>query len=550
MAIVQNKATSLGDIILIQTSVPILGIVTLQSFVDNVVGETSTKFFNKKFRYSTDGINYSLWIPLTTINISNIVVSPSSNFLIEYSYERVGTDNTGDLSFIDNTLIGTFNPLSNGPIYANSPFATFFPSYDPKVLTWCLNVCEKLYKPGIIPIYLTRNENRNQNNEDEDYMAFWCTVCCFFSLFVNFARLFENFDLHKDILEEYILQKGLFINNNLTIVELNHLMNNYYNEISKRGTLNIINKKTNGFIVDGELLRLLSHDTFGDGDIIFSLTENYKLGWNLGNSSPLYRGNFKANMSIVGYEKNSKTIDISKYPITNPSQISIIPDSPNGYIQDTFKFDFSNNLLNTGILLPIAPTTTNNLIKIDNLISYEITFDYKIINNELKFIVECAAFDSNLNYQILQPINGGINNQFIDDIHKGVLNQWYSFRGIIYGLNVTTSNLELKPTIGNSHLKFQTNNTKFISPHIYIKVDNPLATLGDFRLANLKIRPLTTPYSTGFIQTQNFINIWGENKNNKYTDEEIYELERKFLIPYNSHLSNININNNQINNTI
>jgi len=552
LAIVQNKATAIGDTILIQTSVPILGVVTLQSFVNNTIGETGTRFFDKKFRYSTDGINYSLWIPLTTLNVSQIVFSSTSIFLIEYSYQRLGTDPTGDLEFVNNSLIGEFSPVTGGPIYANSPFATFFPSYDVNVLTWCLNVCEKLYKPGIIPIYMTRGENANKNNEDEDYMAFWCTVCCFFSLFVNFARLFENFDLHKDILEEYLLQKGLlFCNNNTSLVDLNYLMNNYYNEISKRGTMGIVNKKLDGFPVDGELLRLLCNESEGPDDIIFSLTESHKLGWNIGNSSPLYRGNQKANMCVVGYENNF-TIDPLNYPQLNSANISILPKFIDGGFQDAFVFNFFNNTGDTGINLQTLPTQRQK-IKVDKLISYEFTFDYWVEKSatNLRIVIGSFAFDVNNNPLLLNNLNGG-SNDFCNNTWKGKTNSWYNFRGIIYGLNVNTLNLtkDLENFIGG-HLQFVDPNTDYICPQVYITLDGGPTNLdSQLFVTNVRVRPLTTPYSTGFVQTKNFINIWGQNKNKKYSKEKIQELEKRFLIPYNSHLSNVFVNESEINTTI
>ena len=88
MAIVENIASEIGDVILIRDSVPIVGLVTLASFTDSVVNETGTKFFTKEFRYSTDGINFTTWIELTNPNIAAVNVTPTSTFVTEYRYIR------------------------------------------------------------------------------------------------------------------------------------------------------------------------------------------------------------------------------------------------------------------------------------------------------------------------------------------------------------------------------------------------------------------------------------------------------------------------------
>jgi len=74
MAIIQNKASSVGDVILIETEVPIIGLIALTSFLDTTVGETQDKLFFKEFRFSTDGINFSVWKELTLFNSCNIKI--------------------------------------------------------------------------------------------------------------------------------------------------------------------------------------------------------------------------------------------------------------------------------------------------------------------------------------------------------------------------------------------------------------------------------------------------------------------------------------------
>ena len=95
MAIVENKATEYGDVILIKADVPIVGLITLTSFTDTVINETASKFFKKEFRYSTDGINFGPWIALTNANVAAVNITAHTVFMVEYRYTRIGSDPTG-----------------------------------------------------------------------------------------------------------------------------------------------------------------------------------------------------------------------------------------------------------------------------------------------------------------------------------------------------------------------------------------------------------------------------------------------------------------------
>ncbi len=73
MAIVNNISTEFGDVIRIKTNVPIIGLISLTSFIDDTVGEDVNKSFKKMFRYSLNGgMTFSDWLDLTTINLQNI----------------------------------------------------------------------------------------------------------------------------------------------------------------------------------------------------------------------------------------------------------------------------------------------------------------------------------------------------------------------------------------------------------------------------------------------------------------------------------------------
>jgi len=439
MAIEQNISSEIGDVILIKGNIPLIGLISFTAFADTLIGETGSKFFTKEFRYSLDGINFTTFQELTVPNITAISVNPTDFFFIEYKYTRAGTDASGTLRFIDNTLSAVFADLVCGPTYEKSIFNQFFSCFDQKILLWCLNVLEKTYKPGIIPKYITRDKNGNVNRIDEDFLAVWKAVTCFFAIIVQYARIFQDFSTFDRILKEYLIQKGLFICLDQNTEELLFLMKNYYRAINERGTKGVITKKldkrqisthtltgTSGtanitingtdylaefttdlsgtatkflsdhtsdilgeqqvvvtksgadiiltsavgglefttvsanvtgdldsiivatqlnehILTNGELLRLICFRIECD-EFLFTLTDEEKFGWNIGNSSPLYKGTSFQSQLIKGYENTKDLKDLTKYPIDNSAFVSIdLADNKSG-VELVTNGEFTTNL--------------------------------------------------------------------------------------------------------------------------------------------------------------------------------------------------------------
>jgi hypothetical protein len=332
MAVVNNVVTEIGDVLQINVDVPILGLVTLASFIDQTIGTTSNRYFNKKFRYSVDGITFSEWLELTNENLQSVVVEPTNTFLLQYFYERSGSDNTGTLEFDEVTLQGTFEALPVPDLYSRSIFAQFFDFYNPCSLGWALNVLEKLYK-GIVPKYIERGQNDNQNWEDQDFISFWKSITHFFALFVCYSRLFENIESNDIILDAYLKSHDLIINDDISNTDAIYLMNNLFDEVRQRGTIQIALEKDNSdessssFLneyvkqVDGELLRLINKKI---DEFIFCPMEPEKVGWTIDQSSPLYLGINNAFNAIKWYEKSQGIVDLSKYPLINSQYMSLV----------------------------------------------------------------------------------------------------------------------------------------------------------------------------------------------------------------------------------
>lgn len=292
MAVIQNRSTEIGDVLFIKTDIPIIGLILLQSFVDVTIGETGTRLFIRRFRYSIDGITYSSWLSLTDENVSNIVIEPSDTFYAEYSYERAGSDSTGELQFTSVTLNGEYSQPVDGPAYEASNFSEYFDLNNICSIAWSVNVLEKLYKKGILPKYIERNFS-SSNNVDKDFIDSWRAITHYFALFVCLARKFQLYYQDSTLLLEYLVQRGYLICTDVEYSDLLTLMSNYYDEVRQRGTRQVFLPKgyefsNNTKSVDGEYLSMICFDDLDE--FLFNLNQNKHIGWNIGNSSPLYKG--------------------------------------------------------------------------------------------------------------------------------------------------------------------------------------------------------------------------------------------------------------------
>ena len=271
-------------------------------------------------------------------------------------------------------------------------------------MNWCINVLEKIYKQGIVPNYIERGADQNINGEDRDYLDFWRTLTCFFSLLVNYARTFENFANNNTLLETYLRNRGLFICDNTSLVDLIYLKENYFDEIRQRGTLQIAKEKGGSKLVDGELIRLLCKGECEE--FLFSLTEPEKAGWNLRNSSPLHHGLEEHSMLTKGYEKSKDFVDLDNYPLVNAPNCSIVKDSEIMYKENLVEpdewdilpgswFDFSNTedpfegtvAIKSQITTPSPPFT---------IMTFFPTLDFNLTDYEfLIFHIKLVGFVSN-----------------------------------------------------------------------------------------------------------------------------------------------------------
>lgn len=90
MAVNGRTTDANGDAILISLQEPYTNVVEVVGFTDETKGEASGLYYNKQFRWGTDGVTYSDYIDLTNANLEALLLDPNKPFWIQYRYEQVG----------------------------------------------------------------------------------------------------------------------------------------------------------------------------------------------------------------------------------------------------------------------------------------------------------------------------------------------------------------------------------------------------------------------------------------------------------------------------
>lgn len=394
MAVIENRATEIGDVIRIKTEVPVIGLLFLTTFSDSVEEQLEASFF-KQFRYSNDGgLNFTEWVDLNILNIQGVSVERKDQFILEYRYEATGTSIGSGLIFNSITVSGEFENLEY-PIYDTTLFKKFFDVNDINVLGWALNVLEKLYRSGILPEYIKRNDDSSNNVEDRDFIVFWNSVTHFFALIVYFYRQYENIASNKELIKEFLQGKDIQIPVNENLEDLSYLLYNYISEYRRRGTERIVYKKDqNGEQIDGELLRLIG---FVEPDeFIFALLEPKDTGLCVGHSSPCWKGTEGIVNLIKAYEYAYGFTDITKYPLIGSSYVSLI--------NNELVLSNQGTLDSAGIGMDVLDQT--KLIKVDSGIDYTISAEVsKNVLDDDNIRFDCLAYDKDFNQVNLVPLS-------------------------------------------------------------------------------------------------------------------------------------------------
>lgn len=544
-----NVLQSIGDILIINVSPKITGKVTFSEYSDVLVGLTDTRKVTKEFRISADGIFWSDWKDLTNENLSSDNYISDNSLLIQVKYTRTGTDNTGVIEFQDISFFGSRQEIQFvAPTATSSIFSDLLGTTELRQLEE--NIFKKLYYRGILPKYITRAENSDEK-EDNDFIDLFFSIARFFSLIICFSKRFENFKNDFDLMREQVRQYGLYFDEkNINLDDLQYLASHLYDEIRKRGTEMIFKRKgdvlPNGNIVpiDGEFIRLLRSKR--SDEILYENMPLQKVGWCLGQSSPMYRGTAQA------YHLNKTKEDTQDFQ--NLNDFVLNKQGSSSYNLIDFESKRTLNLKAYSGTVGLGRINDNepidNIYVVDSRMDYEITFLFKIVSgksNSVKIKFGIEGFDvmkDKLNDSFITPNGDTISDFFFE---KETVNMrtdcWYYARGIIHSYSSSNLN-DSKTNLGfGTNLYFNNSFVKYILPKIQL---DSVEVNSEINIWDYKIRPLVrgtniiplkngneNSHSLGFIQSSRIFYSYFRNNNNNQSQDEITDIIEKYLLSYN-----------------
>lgn len=565
MAVLGNTLSEIGDVLFVYSQGALAGDVTITSYTDITVGETATRYFVKTFRYSLDGMNYSDWDALTNTNLQNITGSVTTLLFLEFRYERAGTDNTGLLEFGGITLNGNIIiQICNNTTTMDSLFEELACN-DMLTAAICNNLLKKIYNLGILPEFI----QRGPGIDDKDFVSFWNAVCYFLAFVSAFANEFDKILYKRKYLVMDLQQRGsLFCSDTILFSELQYIAKNFYNEIRRRGTKLTYQKVgttlLDGYVmpIDGEWLRILCRNRYDE--FLLDVVEKEKHGWCIGNSSPLYNGNYKSKQINKTEENTENFVDLNLYEIQSPFNVNIVTDSPgvdvaeittDGTTYSGFGYQWNS---------PPPLVDWEDLIIVDKEIDYEITFRIKREAGSNCFITfGVHGYNRNGAYKPLafeRMDNGLIGDNFFVDFTNDmtrIQGQWYNVRGIIYSKG--SPNLApkwWKTNLIGQNLRFSpTEDVEMVKPYIQVYSVN---TGEKIRIHDFKMRPLIKgkhilgsrrgrkPYVVNpqFVQGDVMVMNWLKNNNDHYSNDDVTNKIQENLLPYEQKLIPIYLTKN------
>lgn len=347
-----------------------------------------------------------------------------------------------------------------GKVFDKSVFASYFSSDDADVLAWSENVLQKLKEKGLVADYIQREADGIGATDFEDYYR---PITIFFGYLVKLAREFETFYDNEFLLNEYLIQHGQFTCGDETLDQLVYALQNSLRIRAQRGGLKMIEVSQDVDVPDGELLRLICWDE----NTFFKLgvAKAQFNGWNMGHSSPCFKGNTNRYDLNVGYENTEDVIDLDAYPLVNEE----------GVFLTTYRGKECLEIEQVPAVgyCGIGGDTINKRIVVDPRLNFEITFYVAQDITEQNITFGCLAFDINGDPVDLQNvIDGSVSNKFFETRRLNQAGKFYFVRGILFNMNKEDiSEDEARLNIGFGHHLRMPENVVTIVPQILFDGD-------------------------------------------------------------------------------
>jgi len=474
-----------GDILLID-NYHLFGVERVNFFSDVTETEDVGVFFEKYFQYTLDGIHWSEYIELNNFNLSNVNIKYNHLFNIRYKYIRRGQNSSKLLYFYSIYLDINYREVPAPRLYESSYWKRYISFFNSDSIEWAVNVLNKVFSRGIVPKFITRNNNLNW--EDEDYINFWWNFIYIIALKNTYAKIFSDPPRHINLVKKILIQKDLIPGETEDLGKYYYLLTYYYDEIMKRGSNSIFdNPRTlpSNFInisVRGELFRICNQSS--NIESIFGVITGEETGWVLGYTCPNFNYNDFYQNFIKGFELTESVEDLSKYPLSNDSFLSLSEVTIDEQNIGAIKINTSDNDVLAGVL-----GTYEKSVLVDNESDYEISFKIKGLQsgNNLDFGVIGYNFLGN-EVDLIKVSDNTDSNIFLT---TNTVEGDIFFRGVIRYKSYDLGEDELNFT-QTDVLKFSSGVEK-ISPKILVGSNN------DVYIYDIKIRNLPVSSSSSII---------------------------------------------------
>lgn len=387
-----------GDTLIID-NYHIFGVDKINSFSDVIETEDVGVFFNKYFQYTVDGINWSEWEELSNYRLSNINVKYNHIFNIRYKYIRSGQNASNLLYFYSILLNFDYKELPVPSLYENSYWKKYLSFWNVDSIEWAVNILNKVVAKGFVPKFIERGKNVNW--EDEDFINFWWNFIYLNALENSYIKVFNDPLNFTNLIKKLLIQKDIIPGETDDLGRYYYLLTHYYDEIMKRGSNSIFDSDRvlpvnyNNVKVRGELLRVCNQSSTIES--VFGIVTGEETGWIVGSTCPSYKYNDFYQNFLKAWELGESVLDLSKYPLNNPTFLSLQNVTVGEETISAIKINTSNNDVFAGIL-----GTYDKSILVDNESDYEISFKvkglqsgnnvdfgvigYNFLGNELDFI--------------------------------------------------------------------------------------------------------------------------------------------------------------------
>ena len=544
-----NIISNIGDVLIVRIEPKITGKIRFTGYTETIENETEERSLKREFRISQDGVFWTDWATLNIDNLSSEEYFTDSYIQIEIRYTRTGTDESGDIVFKSIDFNGTRKSIQfDAPTLQSSIFGNIIGTNILAKLE--RNIFKKLYYRGILPDYIERAENSSYN-EDKDFVDLFYSIARFFSILISFFRRWENFRNDEDLLREQVRGYGIYFNeNDITLSELKYIAQNILSQAQQRGT-EMIFKRKGVAPIDGEFIRLTRNRICDE--LLYEYIPIYKIGWCLGNSSPIYKGTAMA-YNLNKTKENTKDFQslsnfvLSKsgtgsYSLQNTDNKRVIRLSATSRGTGHSAIGRIDSNINV----------VDNIYSADSQLDYEITFAFKINSGTnlskltLNFGVEGFDINKEKLNDAFSTLDGfQVSENFFDqsmDIWK--IGQWYYARGIIHAYS-SENVIGGKTNLGiGQDLVFNNSFVKYIIPKIefYTKTaQNASIDIYDYKIRPLirgkNILPLKNgsidSHGLGFIQGSKILYTYVRNNNNGQSEDEIIDIIERYLYPFNT----------------